>query len=373
MAIYLLITVSTVGIAAIVDAINNHAGKVILMTMIIAIFCYFAAARDITIGTDTAGYGYATFRGARAYSLSVFLSNHVYSNWGFLYKFVTWIASNLFGTFAAMLFAIELCVVVPVVIVGYKFTNCHLALVVALFSLYFYPLSFNLMRQFMAMGFLLVAWYDLDRKKTIGYFIWLVIAILFHSSAILGLLIFVIDLIARPGKTPYKYKACLFILISLIGLLLLPNALNVIAPFLPHYGAYIMDSTVAISGHGYRDAVEYCAAFAILYVLAKVLVGRKNLDYNSAAYEKARRLLLITLFGVIVTGISPFSVHLGRVGTYFLYFVNLLIPTAADLIPGKSEQFFFMAVSIAVMALLALDLYVITGQNEVFPYVFSNL
>lgn len=372
MAMYLLIAAVTTCMAAIVDKMDNRAGKVTLMVAISVIFCFFAGARSITVGTDTASYGYPTFLATREYSLATFLSNQTYLSWGILYKLVTWIASNTFGTFESMLFAIELCTVVPVVVIGYKYTDHHLVLVIALFSLYFYPLSFNLMRQLIAMGFLLVAWYALDHKKMIGYFIWLVVAILFHSSAVLGLMLLVIELVARPSKIPYKRKALFFIAASIVCVLLLPYVLNAIAPFLPHYGAYMIDSKYAIRGHGYRNLAELVFVLIILCSLCHCFVGREFINRPQVVRERVEKLLLVVVFGVIVTGITPFSVYLGRVGLYFLYFAILLMPNILDLFLDKKQRLIFATVSIAVVAFLSLDLFVITGQHEVIPYVFST-
>lgn len=372
MIIYLLIAVLTAGMAAIVDNIDNRIVKAALIALIVFVFCYFAGARDLTVGTDTGGYGYSTFLGAKAYPLETFLFG-AYSGWGFLYKLVAWTSVNAFGTFGAMLFAIELCIVVPVIIVGYKYTNRHLALVTILFALYFYPLSFNLIRQSMAMSFLLVAWYALDRKRVFHFFVWLLVAALFHSSAILGLCLPVFYYIARPGRVPFRYKTLLFIVLSMLGLLLMPYALSAIAPYLPHYGAYVTESNYAISGHGYRNTIEIAIAFITIYLLCRIFAEQETQNCNNDVRLRVDELLVAVLFGVIVTGISTFSVYLGRVGTYFLYFAILLIPIASDLIPGKAEQRFFAVVSIIVVALLALDLFVITGQNEVVPYVFATL
>lgn len=375
MFIYIFVAALTTTLAAVVDRIDSRIGKVALMAAITLVFCYFAGARDATVGTDTAGYGYQTFLGAKTYPLSVFVSDKVYGDWGFLYKLITWLAANTVGTFGAMLFAIELCIVTPVVAIGYKYTNKHLALAVAVFAIYYYPLSFNLIRQSIAMSFLLPAWYELDQKRVIGYFAWLVIAFLFHSSAVLGLLLLIIWIVAKPVKVSSHIKISLFVFLSLIGLLVMPDLLNTLAPYMHHYSAYMTDATWAIAGHGYRNTIELILAFIALYTLGRVFANPSWMWSTSYInnIEKVDELALVVLFGVIATGISPFSVNLSRVGTYFIYFSILLLPSCLELVPGRTERFIYFFISISVVALLAVDLYVITGQNEVVPYVFSTV
>lgn len=371
MSLYLLIAVVTTTLAAIVDRSNKRGVRIALMVVITLVFCYFASARDVSVGTDTTTYGYNTYEGSRVYPFDVYMSSQVYDWWGFLYKLVAWVSSNLFKSFQGLLFTIALCTVAPVVFVGYKFTNRRLALAVAVYALFFYPLSFNLIRQSIAMSVLLLAWYELYRKRYLGFLIWLVVAANFHSSAWLGILLILFYWYAHPSRTSTEVKTILLLVAGTLMLLATPYVSGLISQHVPRYAAYVGEGHLVVEGHGYRNIVEYITIFVILTVFWQMFRDKSPTARTSAARQKTDGLFFVVLFGQILNALSPLSVNLSRVGMYFLYFAILLIPASVELIPKKSERVAFDVLSIVAVALVAVDVYAITGQAEVVPYVFS--
>ena len=371
MAVYIFVPIVTALLAWASDKTNSRVFRYFLLGIIIFIFCYFASMRAMSVGSDTSYYGYPTYQGAIKYPFLTYISPQVYSSWGFLYKVLAWVSSNIFGSFQSLLFVIELCTVAPVVFAGRKLAGKSFPLLIGLFAIYFYPLSFNLMRQCIAMSFLLPAYCALEKKNTWLFLAWVLVAYLFHSSGIIGLLLFPLYAITKPGKMSFTSKAVLVLMFSLAGIIAVPYILNLVAHLLPHYSAYLDGGSRLVSGHGYRNTIEMGFGFLAVFMLAQLLKSRKRIEPESIVYRRFASVSLIVVFGVVVTGLSPYSVALGRAGLYFFFFFILLGPTCKDLILRDKERQFFSIFCVVIMILIALDTFVITGQNNVVPYLFS--
>ncbi len=372
MTIYFCIAGITTLLAWISEKVKSQKLAWVLLGSVVLIFCFFAAVRDPSVGTDTTYYGYPTYHSALTYDFFTFIGPTVYSGFGFLYKVVTWIASNLLGTFQGFLFVLELCIVLPVVIVGRKTAKGHLALVVALFALYFYPLSFNLIRQSIAMSFLLLAYWGLDRDNLKSYFIWLIIAVLFHTTALSGLLLLGVYWIAKLGCISTAAKVFLFFGFAICIVCAMPLFLNIFTQFFSHFDTYMSGGALYVVGRGLRSVFEFFFVLIGLFILGTAFRARERFARDNFVPRRIEMLVLVALFGVVVNGISLYSIAIGRLAMYFLYFFILLVPSYIELIPGKLEKLFFAAFAIFAFALVSFDTFAITGQCEVVPYVFGS-
>lgn len=372
MTIYFCIAGITTLLAWASEKVRSQKLEWVLLGSVVLVFCFFASARDMSVGTDTTYYAYPTYCGASTYDFLTFVGPTVYSSFGFLYKVITWISANFIGTFQGFLFLIELCIVLPVVVVGRKIAKGHLALAVALFALYFYPLSFNLIRQAIAMSFLLLAYWGLDRGSLKSYFIWLLVAVLFHVTALSGLLLLGVYWIAKSSRFSTAAKIFLFFGFAIITVCSMPLLLRIATNYFTHFDTYMSGGARAIVGSGSRSLIEFLFTFIALFILCGLFSKRKRFSRDRFVSKRVEMLVLLVLFGVIVNGISLYSITIGRLAMYFIYFAILLIPTCIEFIPGKSEKLFVAAIAILAFALISIDTFEITGQCEVVPYIFGS-
>lgn len=372
MTIYFCIAGITTLLAWTSDKVRSQKLAWVLLGAAVLVFCFFAAARDMSVGTDTTYYAYPVYYGASRYDFLTFIGPTVYSGFGFLYKVVTWISANVIGTFQSFLFVVELCIATPVIVVGRKIARGHLALVVALFALYFYPLSFNLIRQSIAMSFLLLAYWGLDKGSLKTYFIWLLVAVLFHTTVLSGLMLLAVYWIAKPTRVSTAVKISLFLGFAVIVVCLMPFLLSFVTQYFVHFDTYLSGGAGAIQGRGSRSLIEFLFAFTALFVLCCVFRSRDRCSRDQLGIRRIEMLVLLVLFGVIVNGISLYSITIGRLSVYFIYFSILLIPSCIELIPGKPERFFVVAVALLAFSFISIDTFAITGQCEVVPYEFGS-
>ena len=151
-----------------------------LMWINIFLLSIIAGARDISIGSDTISY-YNIYNyihdGSRTF---------VEYGWFGINKFIQYIGGN----FSLLLWITSLLTLIPVGILSKRYTpNPSLGLFVY-DALYAYLNSFNIMRQLLAMSFVLLAYSALDRKKMVSFTIYVLVAISIHISSIFVLTVF---------------------------------------------------------------------------------------------------------------------------------------------------------------------------------------
>ncbi len=152
--------------------------------------CILAGARDISIGTDTSGYGLFMYQqGLYANNFSAYLDALNGSYWDIapLYALISYAAIKLFGSQFAYFFVIELAVAVPVLIVARKTCRKHFGLPMLLWMLTLYIPSLNMMRQSIAIGLVALSVLDVMDGRRYRAIIFEALAALTHTSAIVGI------------------------------------------------------------------------------------------------------------------------------------------------------------------------------------------
>ncbi len=166
--------------------------------------CFIAGLRDLTIGTDVNVYASPMFDIAKSSSsLKSFLNTTWYmvyvkktiSDIEMGYDVLVFVTAKVFGSVQSLLFLTEMLVVVPVYVALVKMRK-QLPIWVGMLTFYlmYFNLSLNIMRQSIAMAFLLLAFSYLFNESRKGFVVSFIIAVCFHTSAFLGIIVFAIYL-----------------------------------------------------------------------------------------------------------------------------------------------------------------------------------
>lgn len=324
--------------------------------------CWFASVRDPTIGTDIKTYGFSFYYSATMNSLPdhiILLKN----NYSPLFCLITWIAVKITGSFAGMLFAIQLCSIVPVYITIRKFSNKCTALGMGVYFLSIFPITLNLLKQGIAISFVFVAGYYAIQKSPIKFILASLAAIGFHITAIISLFIYpLFYLIRGEGRVRFfgKWSSLIFVVIittlSISIFLFGPNIVRLIAPLRDAYSYQVNQigkGTLSINN----------LAFAILStVLLYRFIRLKNgdLDYRFEC------LYVITLLGFVASQFDLISESLSRLSYYFTIFNSLLL----IIVNERNEKSASITVFIILAALLFIFYYsiILMGYQQVYPY-----
>lgn len=190
------------------------------------ILFFLSAFRDITVGTDTAAYKYL---------FTKVQSGEILQRQEIGWHYFNAIIAYFDGHFQWILVFSTLLVLAPVFMVVKRHSLNPMLSIFLFYSLYIYLQSFNIMRQIIALSITFYSFkFLIEDKKYIYYIIGVLIASLFHITALLCLpLIFARKI---PDK---KLIAVILILTSLVVGVLLSSFLLPIAADLLGYSHYL--------------------------------------------------------------------------------------------------------------------------------------
>jgi hypothetical protein len=200
--IYICSFAITTGLIWLVEHSKENKYNRIVVIIALLIPCLLAAFRASSIGTDYEVYLKPIFLNAlKSNSFIEYLNSRWYSIWRYIYvkdweigfTTIIYIVSKLTHSLQFCAFVVEAFIIFPTY--G-AIENCshdkNKAFSVFIYLFTFFNISLNNMRQFIAIGFLLLAFsYMLSSNYNIKRaIIYCVISILFHSTAIIGVVFY---------------------------------------------------------------------------------------------------------------------------------------------------------------------------------------
>jgi transmembrane protein EpsG len=219
------------------------------------------------------------------------------------------------------------------------------------------------MRQFIAIAIMLFALEYLMQRKYINFTSIIIIATLFHTSAIsmLGLIIlneFKLRLVFAP----------FYIFILIVILLNLRSLMNFAAIFTEQFARYI----------GGRYDVKYEEAYGLKLLIPFVIfiffiLGKERIEINE--YAISHSFISSMLLMYFVVQIFTLNVmFLSRFIFYFKIFIIISIPISLHKIYAKSfnELVIKHAIKVTILMFFFVDFYIaLQGYNSnIVPYIF---
>lgn len=170
---------------------------------------------------------------------------------------------------SVFLFIIALITNGLVVRAVYRISSQPCVSVFSYMALYYYFNSFNAMRQYLAVAFVLTAYTYLKDNRYLRYFILILIAVSIHNTALVGLLLFPIHFI-RLRENEIKainVLNTLFIpvIVGLVGGAIFNSVLTIFLQLFPKYSIYL--GTDQFTGTNAIQQVVVNTAIFIVYVL----------------------------------------------------------------------------------------------------------
>lgn len=198
--------------------------------IIVLIPSWLAGARADSVGADTIGYGVLSFKYALGKSREAFLRGQT----EVVFYGLAYIVSKLTNNVGVWLGTIELLTFGPILYIAYKQRKQIVPwIVVATFLFKFFNYSLCIMRQSMACSFLILALFLYTEKKYIRSIFWAVITLGIHSTAFIGLLLYLIIILLSSinvkkdiNNNKYKYKWV--IMVCVLMAIILPKALEIL-------------------------------------------------------------------------------------------------------------------------------------------------
>lgn len=332
-------------------------------------FCVFAGVRATSVGTDVEMYVVPSFDSAVELDLISFFMEGVHTKWMPLSNIFFWVVPNVTHSLFWLLFFIHVVIVIPLFVTVRIMFKDHAWFAVLIFGIALFPMSLNIMRQFMGMSFIIVSYLFVRKRKPLLFLLFIAIAVLIHESCLLGLLVYPIWLLSSGNLKRITVNPVVLAVVALTLVQVFFPALNLIAPYVGKLGSYINGYIATSQGSGGQSELRYivflCAVFGICYCWFTRKGKRK-----SEVPGEASGLAAIVLFGVAAFSMCLYSVQLFRLGIFFLYFAVLLLPFVRERIELKRDRVQYAVIVICFLALFSQWHYG-SGAHEVVPYVID--
>lgn len=363
------------------EIVKSKKIKILFEVLGILIICTLAGLRSDEIGTDVGIYCKPLYEQAetstsfRDYLSKRVTNSRIVSDYEIGFITLVFLCAKIFENFQILLFAIQLLIVVPIfkgIKIISKKENNRIWLSMLIFYCMFYNVSLNLMRQFIAIGFIFLGTANLisnENKKNIKFVICLLIGFLFHSSALMGLLIYALYKVinhsykkVRIGNINIPLKQIATVLISITGIFLLINN-NILVTILnlfdmQYYTRYIEGNVSFLTSTVFKLLpVIFLFAFSNKKEL-------KNKNNNYYFY------ILLFLYSVIVDQFTSVNVFAARIAFVFaifniISFSEMVYSLKRNVNIKVAKTFIFIYISAYWYYY-----FVYEGGHETIPYKF---
>lgn len=380
MAVYLIGFALAVGMAAVAQK-RRRLTYLALSCGAVLILCLIAGLRAQTVGTDVTVYVKPLTRAAiMADDLKHFFSMHWFRDWHTIYvsefeygfSLLVYVIAKVTKSLGAVLFVLQALTIVPIYIAfSRRRKTFPVWLGVLVYCLLCYPITLNAMRQWMAIGFLVLAMQMLLEKKWGITLLLSVIAFVFHYSAIMMVLIyFVYWLLQRSQKTvlihqrlSVKGPTMVVILLFLVALLAIMN-LQLIVKLMTMVGLGRFNN--------YLDGEPLSLEIGqILWKLPLVLLFLMNWKDMNRYSKTAPFFLTMLLMDIVSNQLVSVDVIALRIGFYFSAYSLLWIPELCACQKPGVKRGFTVTVIIGYCLFYWWYQFIFCGRNETYPYVFS--
>ncbi len=369
-----------------VQSLESKYSRSTVMLLAILLPVFLAAFRHESIGTDVKVYVTPMVDAAlQADNLTEFMSMRVdrtrlVSDFEIGFSFMAYVLVKVFGNLQAVLFAIQFAIVSLVAGGVYKFRKEFPTWQgMAVFYFMFYNVTLNAMRQWIAIGFLLYACYDLLHGKK-RFFIWAGISALFHTSGILFGFAFYLLAYFLVGNTAIMHtysgrdqeilapslhigkrglKVAAIVTCACVALIMLPAAVWVLELVgLQKYTVYLQGTVKPIFS-------QIIVRSPVLLLL--LLYGRKMVA------EDARRYFFVAviLIEAVLTQLISIGPHYWRVYTCFTAMYVLVVPLLCNSIQRKNNRIIATILMMGYMLVYWLYYFAYQGIHQTVPYLFS--
>ena len=345
--------------------------------------CLVAGLRDLSIGTDVLVYVKPMTNAAYASkNIFHFFDGYWFAQWRNLYvqdyeigfSLVVYLVSKLTHSLGAVLFVIEALMVVPIYIaLARNRKNFPVWLGMLVFYLLFYNATLNMMRQWIAMSFLLLSFQMLRERRFLLTGLFLMIGILFHTTAIMGiplyLLYWVLWLVRRKQFVHHNLQIECSTVVSLLLMLLavvmirnLPVILKLLSAIgLGAYGSYLEGNDIGLM------LGQIVLRLPLLGILMLNWRQFRRKDPSAAFY------LCVVLVDIVLSQLVSVDDNALRISSYLMLFSIMWIPSVSVASPSKPKRVLTTALVIVFALFYWYYTYVLTMRHSTYPYFFRSI
>ena len=333
--------------------------------------CVMAAMRDISIGSDTRGYIHKLYLFAsKSSNIKEFFNTAfiMYAQKDYLYLIITYIMGHFGLGFNMLLFIYEILIVFPIYFTfkKLKFTKYEIIIGLLSFYLIFYNVTFNMLRQSIAISFIVLAFafYLKNSSKfdKILAYLFILISIEFHSTALFIIPFFWMYRLYMTEKIKTKYKIGFSVILNVMSLIFVVFYESILT-FIGKSGIYKL-ALLYLERYSYKNFSFY-QAFINLLIIIIIVISKKKFNKNSYIF-----LISLSIINMLISsGLGYFIQYSQRIMLYIQYILLFcFIPKIAMKFDKKNIVIFICGMVLFSTWILY---FVIKNVHETVPYVFG--
>lgn len=331
------------------NGVNYKRKNQFALTLFFIMLTFMLMFRHESVGSDTANYKYYFLRFANMDWSQIFADN-LEVGYAVYNKLLSYISTNV-----QCFFAITAIITIAMIYPTYKRLCDDASLTVVLFCVMStFVMLFSGIRQCITIGLGMIAYECVRKKKKLLFVLIVAIAMTFHISSFMLLLLYPIYHLKINKKTIY---ICAPIIVVIF--VLNKQIFSFLTAILMRFTKY--DGTMTQTG-----AYAMLILFALFAVFSFVIPDEEKLDSETVGL---RNILLLSL---VIQIFAPLHYLAMRMNYYFIIFIPLLIP---KIISARSKKYAQVAVvsrhlMVALFWVYFFLILVPSGALKVFPYHF---
>ncbi len=365
MVIYLLCYLS-VGLLLYNFENKKQKNQKLVIFICIMMLSLLAGFRNVSVGTDVGIYANGVYLTASKVSsikeLFDYLfhsSLHTINEIESAYLFVSFIGAKIFRSLFGPLFLTSLIINTGVFIGLYRIKE-HLSYSTAIMVYCFmlYQNTYNLMRQWMAMAIIIYGIKYIYDRKLIKYVITVLIAMLFHRSAFIGISLYLIALyMEKPRNFSRQAVVVVGTVLGIVFFQPIVMALTSSGILTTKYLKYSVGNSVSLF---WQELAVRVPAIAMCAVLYKPL---KKSDEHHAFW------FIIMFIEAAISQLHSVADIATRISGYFVV-SRIIEMSLACKIGDQKHRMIAKSLVAAYIILYWFVMYIFLGYGDTYPYVF---
>ena len=296
-----------------VGNVSKQKTKNISIILFFSILIILLGCRGLSVGSDTRNYyNFYTMASSTSFG-DLFVSSYVNTRMEAGYLLLEKLFSTLSIPFNVFILFCSIIALLPLMILFYKKSNNPILVILLFTGISPFTLYFSGIRQVMAMGFGVIAFYLAQKRKLFPFLITVIIAFFFHEAALVLLVLYPLYKL----RISSKWLSLIFgaaLLIFIFG----GQLLSFFSNLLGKYGRYEIASTGA-----YRMIL-----LLLIFVIFCFFIPEKELPPDVVFL---RNILCLCL---VIQCFTRFSYIVTRV----VYYFSIFLPLTIDYTIGFSKK-----------------------------------
>lgn len=356
--------------------------SVFLTVSIIALLipCLIAGLRAQNVGTDVMVYAKNLTNSAiQADSVGEYFRSYWYLDWRNMYvqdiepafSLLVYLVAKLTNSLGAVLFAIQAVTILPIyAALARNRKNAPVWLGMLIFYFLYYNATLNLMRQWMALSFLLLAYQMLRERKPVLTVLFCAVAFLFHFSAVIVIAVYGIYWLLWVCRRNYIAHQNLQIQVSsalavtlfaaaMLAVMNLPLIIKLLSMVgFDRYNNYL---------EGEQFSLMLNQIILRLPLLAVLIIGWKDLKRTDRA---AAFYLAMVLLDMVAAQLVSVDVNAIRISYFFSIYAVLWVPTVYQACAPGLKRTTVALLVVAYTLFFWYFTYVLQIRHQTIPYQF---